>query len=177
MRSTVNPELRDRLQTISDSDPLNFDQAIAVAQLRQTHPHSIEFRAPGPRLVGVFNCFTYAFGLRELFPNRTKLSNRGLGGAPEFAELEGNRPGLRGLPARLLARVRGTMSTSYKEMQAASFLRGETWHHSRSCRASCSDDEWFVQAVDADEDPDRAHQTIANIFAPDHIVTTDTHPK
>lgn len=68
MRPTVNPELRDRLQGVSDKDPLNFDQAEAIAQLRQTHPHSIEFREQAPRLDGeIFNCFTYTLGLRERF--------------------------------------------------------------------------------------------------------------
>jgi uncharacterized protein (DUF362 family) len=60
--------------------------------------------------------------------NRTKLHDGGFGGVAEFAELEENDPGIRGLPARLLARVRDTMSSTYKQMQGASFLRGgDAW--------------------------------------------------
>ncbi|MEW5849655.1 MAG: DUF362 domain-containing protein [Myxococcota bacterium] len=49
----------------------------------------------------------------------------GFGSAEEFSELEKNNPGLKGLPGRLLARVRDAMSSTYKEAQEASFLRGK----------------------------------------------------
>jgi hypothetical protein len=46
------------------------------------------------------------------------------GGSAEFSELEQAPKGIAGVPQRLLARVRDTLSHAYKEAQGAGFLRG-----------------------------------------------------